>query len=364
MPSGHGSALLLRSDGRVRSAVRPSGHGSASSPAYPAPVTVRRRLDAELVRRGVAREPPPGGRGDRRRTRAASAAARAQAPARLVGAGEPIQVTGDRAALRVARRREARGRARPLRGRRARASGPRRRRVDRRVHRLPAPARRRARRTRSTSAGASSRGRCATTRASPCWSAPTSATSNPPTSAARSTSPSPTSRSSRCVTVAPALAALHATRRRPRAAGEAAVRSRTGAGRQGRESCATPACTGRCSARCATACATPASDVVDVMASPLRGADGNVEFLVHVRRTAARRSTTPPSTRRCRGRTERREPCAPGRSRPAPDRAQPRPSWPRTPPTRLAAHGIEVRCPEPTRRPARRSLDHRQGSTS
>lgn len=61
--------------------------------AYPAPVTVRRRLDAELVRRGLL--------GSRRQAVEAIAAGRvrvggspAQVPARLVGAGEPIQVTG------------------------------------------------------------------------------------------------------------------------------------------------------------------------------------------------------------------------------------------------------------------------------
>jgi 23S rRNA (cytidine1920-2'-O)/16S rRNA (cytidine1409-2'-O)-methyltransferase len=57
-------------------------------------VTVRRRLDAELVRRGLL--------GSRRQAVEAIAAGRvrvggspAQAPTRLVGAGEPIQVTGE-----------------------------------------------------------------------------------------------------------------------------------------------------------------------------------------------------------------------------------------------------------------------------
>ncbi len=73
---------------------RPSGHGFATSPAYPAPVTVRRRLDAELVRRGLL--------GSRRQAVEAIAAGRVRvggsptrAPARLVGTGEPIQLTGD-----------------------------------------------------------------------------------------------------------------------------------------------------------------------------------------------------------------------------------------------------------------------------
>ena len=69
-------------------------HGSTSSPTYPAPVTVRRRLDAELVRRGLL--------GSRRQAVEAIAAGRvrvagspAAAPARLVGAGEPIQLVGE-----------------------------------------------------------------------------------------------------------------------------------------------------------------------------------------------------------------------------------------------------------------------------
>jgi 23S rRNA (cytidine1920-2'-O)/16S rRNA (cytidine1409-2'-O)-methyltransferase len=67
--------------------------GSAASPTYAAPVTVRRRLDAELVRRGLL--------GSRRQAVEAITAGRvrvggspAPAPARLVAVDEPIQVTG------------------------------------------------------------------------------------------------------------------------------------------------------------------------------------------------------------------------------------------------------------------------------
>jgi 23S rRNA (cytidine1920-2'-O)/16S rRNA (cytidine1409-2'-O)-methyltransferase len=69
-------------------------HGSAVRPTYSAPVTVRRRLDAELVRRGLL--------GSRRQAVEAIAAGRvrvsgspAPAPARLVASDEPIQVAGD-----------------------------------------------------------------------------------------------------------------------------------------------------------------------------------------------------------------------------------------------------------------------------
>src|SRR5256714_12325320 len=70
------------------------GHGSAASPIYSAPVTVRRRLDAELVRRGLL--------GSRRQAVDAIASGRvrvsgspAPAPARLVAADEAIQLVGD-----------------------------------------------------------------------------------------------------------------------------------------------------------------------------------------------------------------------------------------------------------------------------
>ena len=50
--------------------------------------------------------------------------------------------------------------------------------------------------------------------------------------------------------------------------------------RQGRHRARSRRSTAPCSARCATACADAGLFVADVMASPLRGADGNVEFLV------------------------------------------------------------------------------------
>ena len=191
----------------------PSRTRAAAGGACPAPVTVRRRLDAELVRRGLL--------GSRRQAVEAIAAGRV-----LVG-GSPAAAAGPAGRRPTSRSRSpairpgsspAGARSSPPRSTGSRVDvrgppGPRRRRVDRRVHRLPAPGGRGARRRGRRRPRVSSRGRCATTRASPCSSAPTSATSSPTTSAARSTSPSPTSRSSRCVTVAPALRPLHAARR-------------------------------------------------------------------------------------------------------------------------------------------------------
>ena len=261
---------------------RPSGHGSAplrvSCAGDSAPAT-RRRARAP----GVAREPPSGGRGDRGRTRPRRWEPR-PGPGPAGGRGRADPADRRPAPLRLARRREAGRRARALRGRRARAPGPRRRRVHRRVHRLPAAGGRRARRTRSTSGAGSSRGRCATTRGSPCGSAPTSATLEPE----RPRRPGRPHRRRPVLHLAAHGRArarpLHHGRRRSRPAGEAAVRGGPGAAWARAGSCATPTCTGRCSARCVTACATPGLVVVDVMASPLRGADGNVEFLVRVRR--------------------------------------------------------------------------------
>ena len=256
-----------------------SGHGSTPTPTYPAPVTVRRRLDAELVRRGLL--------GSRRQAVEAIAAGRvrvagspAPAPARLVGAGEPIQLAGRAAAVRVARRREARRRARALRastcaGRRALDAGA------------------------STGgftdcllqAGAAhvdavdvGRGQLAwalrddprvTVRERTNVRAPRAG----PTSAGRSTSPSPTSRSSRCVTVAPALA------RCTQPDGDfvllvkpqfEAGRARIGKGGIVRD----PDVHRAVLHEVRDGLRDAGLHVVDVMASPLRGADGNVEFLV------------------------------------------------------------------------------------
>ncbi len=61
------------------------------------------------------------------------------------------------------------------------------------------------------------------------------------------------------LTVAPALAALHPQRRRLRAAGEAAVRGRPRRASARAVSYATPKCTERCCARCVTACVPPGS---------------------------------------------------------------------------------------------------------
>src|SRR5207248_923873 len=78
----------------ARSIAAPSLHRCAAPRAYPAPVTVRRRLDAELVRRGLL--------GSRRQAVEAIASGRvrvsgspAPAPARLVAADEAIQLVGD-----------------------------------------------------------------------------------------------------------------------------------------------------------------------------------------------------------------------------------------------------------------------------
>ena len=99
----------------------------------------RRRLDAELVRRGLV--------ASRADAQAAVTAGRvtvggapAWKPARLVAPDEPLASAGSGAALREPRRRQARRRPRAVRGRRGRPARPRRRRLDRRVHRLPAAA--------------------------------------------------------------------------------------------------------------------------------------------------------------------------------------------------------------------------------
>ena len=142
----------------------------------------RLRLDAELVRRGLARSREhaaeliarrAGHRGRRRRHQAGD---RRDAPSRRGGGRRPATP-----GLRVARRPQA-GR-RPGVVRAAAASSvdgaprARRGRLDRRLHRRAAAARARARSSRSTSATASWPGRCAGRRGSRCSTGPTSATS-------------------------------------------------------------------------------------------------------------------------------------------------------------------------------------------
>ena len=68
-------------------------------------------------------------------------------------------------------------------------------------------------------------------------------------------------------------------------------------------SCVTPRCTPTCSTRVATGLAAGGLPVVDVLRSPIRGADGNVEFLVHCQKgavpvaTAALVAVARPTTR-------------------------------------------------------------------
>ena len=84
--------------------------------AYPRWMTQRRRLDAELVRRGLLGQPPTSGRGDQRRAGCSSPARRRTTPARLVEARPSRSSSaGDAPAVRVAWRREAGRGARPLR---------------------------------------------------------------------------------------------------------------------------------------------------------------------------------------------------------------------------------------------------------
>ena len=140
-------------------------------------------------------------------------------------------------------------------------------------------------------------------------------------------------RSSRCT---------HA-RRRPRAAGQAAVRGRPGPHRQGRRRPRPRGAPGRAPRGARRAARRRARTSSTSMASPLRGADGNVEFLVHcdARRTRARRR--PPRRRGAAAVTARR-----GRAA-----ASVASAWCRTPtatPRReLVAHGDR-----PSRRARRR----------
>ena len=79
-------------------------------------------------------------------------------------------------------------------------------------------------------------------------------------------------------------------RRRPRAAGEAAVRSRSRPGRPGRDRARPRGAPCRARRRDATGSPGAGIGVTAAMPSPLRGADGNVEFLFHARKGV------PPST--------------------------------------------------------------------
>ena len=253
-------------------------------------------------------------------------------------------------------RREARRRARALRVDVARSPGPRRRRLDRRVHRLPAPGRAPRTSTRSTSGAASSRGRCATTRASPCSSAPTCATSSPTTSAApvdvAVADLSFISLRHRRARARP----LHRARRRPRAAGEAAVRSR-----------AAPA-----SARAAS-CAIPAVHraVLHEVRDGLRDAGaarGRRDGVAAARRRRQRR--VPGALRRARPRARRRPPRRRRGARQERRDASARSAWCRTPTARprpqLARAGHRARSARARHRrahaPRRDDVAHRRST--
>ena len=101
---------------------------------------VRRRLDVELVRRGLVTQPDPGRRGGRGRAGSPSAArrrgrsrARSTSTSRSCVTGDPprfVSRGGEKLDAALER----------FGGRRHRGPGPRRRRVHGRLHRLPAPA--------------------------------------------------------------------------------------------------------------------------------------------------------------------------------------------------------------------------------
>ena len=205
--------------------------GRRLSAAYPASVTVRRRLDAELVRRGLL--------ASRRQAVEAIAAGRVASVAARRGRiplGRCRRVDpgrGGGSPVRVAWGREARRRAGTVRGAGPRAPGARRRRIDGWLHRLSAPGRRRPRRrgrrrTRATGLepprrrprhrdGAHQRARLEA-----------DDLGGPVDLAVADLS------FISLLTVAPALARCTA-RRRSRVAGQAAVRGRAGAHRQGRD---------------------------------------------------------------------------------------------------------------------------------
>ena len=154
----------------------------------------RRRLDAELVRRGLA----PSREAAQRVIDSGLvtvAAAPADKPSRMVAAAEPIELLAP-LALREPRRRQARRCARSIRHRRGGADRARRGSIDRRVHRLPPQSGARAclRRSRRRARAA----RPASPRAHPRVSSTRTAQRPhaPPGRSAPSTSSSPTSPSS------------------------------------------------------------------------------------------------------------------------------------------------------------------------
>ena len=273
-------------------------HGSSPLPltwqpslhAYPAAVTVRRRLDAELVRRGLLASRAPGGRGDRRRARPRRREP-APAPARLVGPSEPIQSSTARRRVRLAGGEKLAAALERFRvdvtGRRALDAGA----VDRRLHRLPAPGRRRARRRGRRRAAASSRGRSATDPRVTVLERTNVRDLEPDDIGGPVDLAVADLSFISLLTVAPALAPLHDARRRLRAAGEAAVRGRAAPGSARAASSATPTSTAPCSARCATGSRGSACSSSTSMPSPLprRRRQRRVPRALRRARPAARR---------------------------------------------------------------------------
>ena len=266
---------------------------------------------------------------------------------------------GDRAArrrgpgVRVARRAQARGGTRRVRDRRARSARGRRRRVDRRLHRLPAAARRRAR-LRDRRRALAARVVAAPGRARDGDGAHERARSSTRTRSTRAPiCASPTCRSSRCAPSPPSLLALTDRRRRLRAAREAAVRGGPGPARPARHRARSRGARGGAARGRRRARRRRARVSARSCPSPLRGADGNVEFLVHARRGRGDgrrrpRSTTPSRAHAGRAVTSRdhADACVglvPHRDRPvAHELAQRSAAW-------LVEHGVEVRVPADAR---------------
>ena len=248
-------------------------------------MTRRARVDAELVRRGLARS--------------------RQQAAELIGAGRvsidgmPARQAGHRRRghrgadrrgrrrthLGVARRAQAHRRAGRVRDRRVGPPLPRRRRVDRRVHRGAAGPRRRARWSPSTSATASWRGRCGPTRGCACIER-TNVRDAAPRRHRRAGRPR---RRRPVVHLAGDGAAgadrVRVRRRRYRSHGEAAVRGRQGPGGRRRRGARIPRCAPRRCWRWRAARRELDWHTVGVTASPLPGPSGNVEYFLWLRAT-------------------------------------------------------------------------------
>ena len=187
----------------------------------------RRRLDAELVRRGLAPSRQQA-QADIAAGRVTVGGAPADKAARLVAPGEPIRVLGPGAAVRGPGRREARRRARP--GSRSRWTAGAPTTSARRPAGSPTASCSEARRrwSRSTSATASCTSACAPTRVSRSSSAPTSATWCPATWGSRAELVVADLSFISLRTVLPAVLALTRARCRPRAPREAPVRGGAG----------------------------------------------------------------------------------------------------------------------------------------